>query len=176
MTANRMPDCLQLLRRIIRCGLSRWFAANALRQMRMGFFVLALALGCFGCHDKSTNGGQTVSMVPASEAGEWPSFYDSNNFAEYYGRCPKCRQWVKGYVSNTLYKDERGKAVDCRPTLMGMCEHCRVWLFGNESETFTNESRFITWKPPVARDETPWLDGNIGIVATNVSLFGVPGD
>src|SRR6187551_2788971 len=113
--------------------------------MRTSLAILALALGCFGCHDKQSSISQTVTAVPAPEPGERPSFYDSNNIAEHYGRCPKCQHWVKGYITHEDYADASGKLVGGGSLVAGMCERCRVHLGADALSALTNDSRIITW-------------------------------
>jgi hypothetical protein len=149
----------------------------SLGHMRTSLAILALALGCFGCHENQTSTREIVVAAPAPEPGERPSFYDSNNSAEYYGHCPKCQRWVKGYYINMLIADASGKPVGCEAAVTGKCEHCRVYLFADESGSLTNESRIVRWRASVsaARAETHWLDSvSIGFVATNTSPIVFP--
>ncbi len=141
--------------------------------MRTLLAILALVLGCIGCQQKQTANQQTT--IPAPEPGERPSFYDTNNDMEYYGRCPKCQHWVKGYLSNMTYADKKtGKLVGCESRVSGACQYCRVFLFADGSGSLTNESRIVRWMPPVSTkpDDMGWLDSStLGLFATNVSPF-----
>ena len=137
--------------------------------MHTSLAILALLLGCVGCQQKQTTAQQVAP--PAPEPGERPSFYDSNNIAEYYGRCPKCQRWVKGYYSNMTFADASGKLVGCLPGVTGTCEHCKVSLLADESGSLTNESRIVHWRTPakIASDQT-----YIGLAVTNVGPIVFP--
>ena len=140
-------------------------------DMRASLAILVLALGCAGCRENQTSTREVVAP-PVPEPGERPSFYDSSNSAEYYGRCPKCQCWVKGYYSHMTYADASGKLVGCDSGVKGTCDYCKVFLYADESGSLTNESRIVTWRAPVSvpKDETRWPSyGDIGIFATNGS-------
>jgi hypothetical protein len=141
--------------------------------MRTSLAILALVLGCVGCQQKQTATQQVA--VPIPEPGERPSFYETNNDMEYYGRCLKCHHWVKGYRSNVTFADKKsGKLVGCEPRVTGTCQYCRVFLFADESASLTNESRIVRWTPPVSAPADE-LDGRVfGLVVTNVSPFVFP--
>jgi hypothetical protein len=109
--------------------------------MRTALAILALAVGCIGCHDK-----QTSTVAPAPEPGERPSFYDTDNIEEYYGRCPKCQQWVKGRESHLSYRDANAKR-GAGFFVVGKCEHCEVSLT-EEARPLTNDSRIVRWRVP----------------------------
>ena|SRR5260221_645151 len=113
--------------------------------MRTSLGILALILACVGCQQRHAG---TQAAVPGPELGERPSFYNSNNIAEYYGRCPKCQRWVKGYYSNRTYADPSGKLIGCVSGVTGKCEHCKFELFADESGSITNESRIVRWRAP----------------------------
>src|SRR4051794_38966605 len=111
-----------------------------LGHMRTSLFILGLVLGCFGCREKQVSTGKADAVALAPEPVKRPSFYDSNNMAEYYGRCPKCQRWVKGYLGNWDYGDATGKLVGGRSGVTGECEQCKVRVIAEE-ETLTNDSR-----------------------------------
>jgi len=75
-----------------------------------------------------------------------PSFYDPNNIAEYYGRCPKCRHWVKGYWSIWDTADEAGKLVGGGSGVLGSCENCGADLIVHDAQAHENNSRIVHWK------------------------------
>src|SRR5687768_9341556 len=104
-----------------------------LGYMRASLVILALTLACVGCQQ--------------AQLGERPSFYDRNNLAEYYGRCPKCQRWVKGYYSHLLYHNASG-VMGCDSRVAGTCKRCGVFLVADDSGSITNESRIVRWRGP----------------------------
>ena len=119
----------------------------SLGHMRTSLSILALALCCIGCREKQTSPPEVIPAVPVADLSELrPSFFDSNNMAEYYGRCPKCQRWVKGYFSHEDYGDASGKLVGGASGVTGLCEPCRIHLRAQESWPLTNDSRMVTWR------------------------------
>ncbi len=100
--------------------------------MRTLLAIVALAIGCA---NKDPRGSDR------------PSFYDTNNSDEYYGRCPKCQQWVKGYRGHWHGTDATGKLVGGGLIVTGTCPSCNVWLFTDNS-VLTNRSRIVRWSRP----------------------------
>jgi hypothetical protein len=113
--------------------------------MRTSFAILALVLGCISCHQKQTATGDVDAAEPIADRGERPSFYDNDNMAEYYGRCPKCQRWVKGYFGNWDYGDATGKLVGGGSGVTGECERCKVRVIAEKERPLTNDSRIVTW-------------------------------
>lgn len=111
----------------------------------LAILALAVALGCVGCREKQTATREVADAEPIADRGERPSFYDSDNIAEHYGRCPKCQRWVKGYYTNWDYADATGKLVGGGLGVTGTCEHCKAHLLADESGSLTNESRIVRW-------------------------------
>ena len=114
--------------------------------MRTSLAILALALGCFGCREKQTTTSQVADAEPIADRGERPSFYDSNNIAEYCGRCPKCERWVKGYYGNWDYADATGKLVGGDSGVTGECQWCKVRVIAEKDTSLTNDSRIVAWR------------------------------
>jgi len=90
---------------------------------------------------------QTTSVVK----DDLPTFYDETNCAEYYGHCPKCNSWVKGYVrfSNSWLIAKDGDEEFKIPYggdsgLCGECPTCKSELRAIDS---SSESRLVKWKP-----------------------------
>ena len=142
---------------------------GSLGHMRTSLAILALVLGCVGCQQKQTATQQVAAPPP--EPGERPSFYDSNNIAEYYGRCPKCQHWVKGYYGNRTYADASGKLVGCEAGVAGTCDYCKVYLYADESGSLTNESRIVRWRAPVSSARA---EPHVGMSVTNVRPIAFP--
>src|SRR4029078_11023618 len=105
----------------------RWDSPSV-DHMRILPAILGLAVACFGCRDRHTSTHEAIAEAHAPEPGVRPSFYDSNNIAEYYGRCPKCQRWVKGYYGHSTYADASGKLVGCVSEVSGTCEYCKLYL------------------------------------------------
>jgi hypothetical protein len=116
--------------------------------MRTLAIVLTVALGCLGCRDKDTGTREAISGIRRTGHGERPSFYDTNNLAEYYGRCPTCQQWVKGYNSHLSLSDAKGNPIGGGFYVMGKCEHCKVELTAEKARLLTNDERIVRWMAP----------------------------
>jgi hypothetical protein len=102
--------------------------------MRVSFAILALALGCAGNYN-------------VADRAERPSFYDENNSAEYYGRCPTCHRWVKGYFTISHYGDATtGKPIGAESGVTGACQYCKAQLTAENPFPLTNNSRMVTWR------------------------------
>ena len=126
--AHEPRDCVSVGFRHHRRGVGELVS---LGRMRASPFILVFILGCVGCQQ--------------AQLGERPSFYDRNNIAEYYGRCPQCQRWVKGYLTHEHYSDASGKPVGAGSLVTGMCKRCKVHLGAHEPSPLTNEARIVTW-------------------------------
>jgi len=104
-------------------------AGRVADHMRASLLILVFIFGCVGCQQ--------------TQLADRPSFYDNNNIAEYYGRCPKCQRWVKGYFSHIMYTD-----IGCASGVTGTCKYCRVGLFEEGLQSLTNRSRIVRWTEP----------------------------
>lgn len=81
-----------------------------------------------GIAPRTIRGSQLINPASVLEPGDRPSFYDANNTAEHYGRCPRCQGWVKGYITSEDYGDASGRLVGGATLITGMCKDCRVHL------------------------------------------------
>ena len=109
--------------------------------------ILALVLVCAACRQTATNTRPVTDSVSLSKPADRPWFYNENNIAEYYGRCPTCQRWVKGHFSTALYGDATGKAVGCESAVRGTCKRCKADLVA-KAELDINHSRIVTWNAP----------------------------
>ncbi len=80
-----------------------------------------------------------------------PPFYSEDNIAEYYGRCPKCNAWIKGYTifstSWLIAKDgdeEFEIPYGGDSGVCGTCPTCKVEWKAIDPYV---ESRIVKWKP-----------------------------
>ena len=81
----------------------------------------------------------------AASKADLPRFYDQNNLAEYYGRCPKCNEWATAYWTIRHYSNDKGEnRADHR--YRGECKRCRVALVSDETFSGTNDLRIIHFK------------------------------
>jgi len=124
--------------------------------IRASLLMLAVAFGSARCHEKpiaqkqiqeshitaadATKGGG----VDSADRDDWPPFYDSNNIAEYYGLCPKCRRLVKGYWGYSTYGSADGRLAGCISGISGTCEKCRGDLFTDKRNVA--DTRIVQWK------------------------------
>ena len=81
----------------------------------------------------------------ASQA-DLPPFYDSNNLAEFYGRCPRCDRWAKGYWRTWDYGNSEAKVSGAAAGVNGACEGCHVELIADDPAAFTSATRIVRWK------------------------------
>ena len=80
-----------------------------------------------------------------------PAFYSESNIAEYYGRCPKCNAWVKGYMffSNSWLIAKDGDEEFEIPYggdsgVRGTCPTCNTEWKAIDPYV---ENRIVKWKP-----------------------------
>ena len=99
-----------------------------------------------GFAPRTIPGSHPSNPASVPERGERPSFYDSNNTAEHYGRCPRCQRWVKGYITSEDYGDASGRLVGGATLITGMCKDCRVHLREEKRSPLTNDPRIVTWR------------------------------
>jgi LysM repeat protein len=95
-----------------------------------------LCMGLVSCRTPTISKDSSVSGLPP--------FYDKNNIAEYYGRCPKCNSWVKGYMTFWDGFDSKGNL--CGGSgILGHCTYCNADLEAKCS--FEEEDRRIVhWR------------------------------
>jgi hypothetical protein len=72
------------------------------------------------------------TRLAVAEDAMLPPFYDGDNTAEYYGRCPRCKSWIRGY-----------HATHSRMPLSGRCERCRFFLGANDPPS--SQPRIVEW-------------------------------
>jgi hypothetical protein len=82
------------------------------------YFAVLIVAGCSSVSQPS---------VTRLASDDRPPFNDANNIAEYYGRCPKCSSWTKGYLIQTLYAPDDGKSV-CESSYTSDCPKCGAHL------------------------------------------------
>lgn len=93
-------------------------------------------------------GTVVLSSTGISCTADKPPFYDRDNLAEYYGRCPVCHEWVKGYFANVCFlKDEQGEPYGYAG-IVGHCEHCQATLAVNQQHwpQHDGEFRIVKWE------------------------------
>ena len=80
-----------------------------------------------------------------------PSFYSESNIAEYYGRCPKCDSWIKGYqtFSNSwlIAKDGNEEFEIPYGGDSGVCGTCPTCKTEWKAVAPYVENRIVKWKP-----------------------------
>ena len=106
--------------------------------------ILAVALVCTACRQTATNTRPVTDWVSPSKPADRPWFYNENNIAEYYGRCPTCQRWVKGYYVTALYGDATGKPVGCESAVRGTCKRRKAHLVA-KADLDINHSPIVTW-------------------------------
>ncbi len=99
------------------------------------FLTALIAAGCSSVSQLS------ITRLP--DDGDRPPFYDANNIAEYYGRCPTCNSWTKGYLTQTLYATDDGKRF-CESSYTSDCPKCGAHL--NCDAPLVSDARIITWQ------------------------------
>ena len=86
---------------------------------------------------------RTPSHAERSSGMDLPPFYDAGNIAEYYGRCPRCNSWVKGYVTFWDGVDSQGN-LGGGSGILGRCSTCQRNVLAEEP-SFRNEWRIVVW-------------------------------
>jgi hypothetical protein len=102
---------------------------------RLPYLAILIAAGCSSVSQPS------VTRLPND--GDRPPFYNANNLVEYYGRCPKCNAWTKGYLIETLYATDDGKRF-CESSYSSDCAKCGAHL--DCDAPLVSEARIVTWK------------------------------
>ena len=85
-------------------------------------------------------------IVGVACAPDRPSFYDQDNFAQYYGRCPRCKRWEKGYYTICDSFDEHAKLRDTSHAYRSYCENCGVYLVADEPLHPDGDERIVKWR------------------------------
>ena len=110
------------------------YTAQAVNTLRV-IASLAVCAAIVSCH--------TPPRFNLPVGADLPPFYDAGNIAEYYGRCPRCNSWVKGYMTFWDGVDSDGKFFG-GSGICGRCEVCQINLLA-EDPPFTDTLRVVVW-------------------------------
>lgn len=106
--------------------------ANKVFTSGVLLFGLGIMLVISGC---STKRSLTQSECPPC----------TGNLAEYWGKCPKCGRWAKGYYSRWSSDDGRE---DSGSGVLGKCGHCSVNLIASPSKRSGEHPQVVSWRVP----------------------------
>ena len=134
---------------VLRCGPAKIRSGHCAVP---SLLLVAMTIVLAGCQPEQTqvevksNPKTLLSESRVATQVELPPFYDSNNLAEFYGRCPKCDRWTKGYWRTWDYGDSETKVSGAAAGVNGACEACQVELMADDPAAFTSATRIVRWK------------------------------
>jgi len=128
--------------------------SRARSRVLLQFLFVVMTLVLAGCRREQTQSevkSNELTKTLLSESRvvsqvELPPFYDSNNLAEFYGRCPKCDRWAKGYWRTWDYENPEAKVSGAAAGVSGACEACHAELIATDPAAFTSATRIVRWK------------------------------
>src|ERR1044071_6270567 len=93
-------------------------------------------------------GWLALCIVGLSCSTDRPLFYSRTNIAEYYGRCPECNRWVKGYFCITEYGEAQGSKSGSSQDYRGRCKHCGASVVADyEYRPYKKDDlRIVKWR------------------------------